>query len=90
MIYCSGQYFETHSIDGSVLLTGTDSLTSGELLIKDQKPDNLDADAGFYSYRFNASISPEDGDYITGDKTLSVYETTSGNFGVFHRRWNGS
>ena len=53
-------------------------MTSGQLLIKDQPPDDLDSDAGFYSYRFNASVYPSDGDYLTGEQTLSVYETVSG------------
>jgi len=78
VVYCSGQYFKTSTIDASVLLTFPDSPDSDELLIKDQKPDNQDADAGFYSYRFNVTISPEDGDYPTGEHTLSVYETTTG------------
>jgi hypothetical protein len=80
VIYCSGQYFKTSSIDASVWLTFPDSPDSGELLVKDEKPDNKDASAGFYSYRFNVSIAPEDGDYATGVRTLSVYETTTGKF----------
>jgi hypothetical protein len=87
VIYCSGQYFKTSSIDGSVLLAVPEAPDNGQLLIKDQAPDNLDAYAGFYSYRFNASISPSDGDYLTGEQTLSIYETTTGECeGLWRRR----
>ena len=78
VIYCSGQYFETSSIDASIFLTFPDSPSSGELLAKAIKPDNKDASAGFYSYRINVTVSPSDGDYPTGLRSLSVYETTTG------------
>jgi hypothetical protein len=78
IVYCSGQYFKTSSIDASVFLTAPDSPDSGELLAKDVKPDNQDASAGFYSYRFNVTISPADGDYQTGPYVLSIYETETG------------
>ena len=78
VIYCSGQYFKTSSVDASVWLTSPGSPNSGGLLLKDVKPDNKDSSAGFYSYRFNVTIAPEDGDYATGVRTLSVYETTTG------------
>lgn len=80
VVYCSGAYYKTSSIDGSVWLTFPDEPTSGQLLIKDEKPDNKDAHAAFYSYRFNVTLYPEDGDYVTGERTLSVYETTTGEF----------
>lgn len=80
LVYCSGQYFKTSSIDASVWLTSPGSPNSGELLLKDIKPDNKDSSAGFYSYRFNITIAPEDGNYATGVRTLSVYETTTGEF----------
>jgi hypothetical protein len=78
IVYCSGQYFKTSTIDASVLFTSPDSINGGVLLAKDVKPDNKDAAAGFYSYRFNVTISPEDGDYFTGPRTLNIYETTTG------------
>ena len=81
IIYCSGQYFKTSSIDASVFLTFPDSPNSGELLAKDVEPDNKDASAGFYSYRFNVTIAPSNGDYPTGLRSLSVYETTTGELG---------
>ena len=77
IVYCSGQYFKTRTIDASALLTSPGA-TSGELLVKDVKPDNQDAPAGYYSYRFNATIYPEDGNYLTGKRTLTIYETTTG------------
>ena len=61
VVYCSGQYFKTSTIDASVWLSFPDSFQSGELLTKDQKPDNKDAPAGYYSYRFNVTIYPNDG-----------------------------
>ena len=82
IVYCSGQYFKTRSIDASVFLTFPDSPNSGELLAKDIEPDNKDASAGFYSYRFNVTIAPSDGSYPTGVRSLSVYETTTGEFAL--------
>lgn len=78
IVYCSGQYFKTSTIDASVLLTLPGSPDSGQLLAKDVAPDNLDALAGFYSYRFNVTIAPISGTYPTGPYTLSIYETTTG------------
>ena len=38
-------------------------------------PDDKDAQTGFSSYRYNVSICPQGGNYLTGSKKLSVYET---------------
>ncbi|MCJ1331200.1 hypothetical protein MMC10_007888 [Thelotrema lepadinum] len=84
VIYCSGQYFKTYSIDASVFLHFPDSPNSGQLLVNNQQPDNLDTDAGFYSYRFNITIYPEDGDYLSGQQTLSVYEAASGYYNPYN------
>lgn len=78
VLYCSEQYFKTSSVAASVLLNVPESPNNGELLVRDVAPDNLDASAGFYSYRFNVTISPSDGDYPTGLYSLSIYETTTG------------
>jgi len=48
------------------------------LLAKDIPPDNEDAAAGFYSYRYNVTLCPEDGEYRTGPFVVSVYETATG------------
>ena len=61
VVYCSGQYFKTSSIDGSVLLHYPGRADSGQLLVTSQAPDNQDAPSGYYSYRFNVTIYPEDG-----------------------------
>lgn len=78
IVYCSGQYFKTSSIDASALLSLPGQFDSGELLVKDIKPDNQDVPAGYYSYRFNATIPEEDGDWPSGQWTLSIYETATG------------
>lgn len=81
IIYCSGAYFKTSSIEASALLSFPDSIAlGGQVLVKDAKPDDLDAAAGFSSYRFNASIYPSDGDYYTGEMAISIFETTTGEF----------
>ncbi|KAI4147374.1 MAG: hypothetical protein LQ340_005588 [Diploschistes diacapsis] len=84
VIYCSGQYFKTSSIDGSVWLHNPSSTKSGQLLVKDRTPDNKDAPAGFYSYRFNITIYPQDGDYLSGKQVLSVYETATGYYNPYN------
>ena len=61
VVYCSGQYFKTSSLDISAFLHFPDSPNSGQLLVRNQQPDNQDAPAGYYSYRFNITIYPEDG-----------------------------
>ena len=79
ILYCSGQYFKTSSIDLSVWLSSADNgVTGGELLAKDVKPDNRDAAPGFYSYGLNVTILPVDGMYMTGPYVISVYETMTG------------
>lgn len=82
VLYCSGQYFKTSSIDTSVALSqiyaGGPGITSGQLLAKDVRPDNADASAGVYSYRYNVTICPGGGDYLKGEYALSVYETETG------------
>lgn len=79
ILYCSGQYDKTRSIDTSVWLSQSSTGTgSGELLAKDVTPDDQDASAGFSSYRYNVSVCPSDGDYMTGPYILSVYETETG------------
>lgn len=82
-LYCSGQYDKTRSIDTSIWLSASGA-ASGQLLAKDVQPDNDDAAAGFYSYRYNVTICPEDGNYMTGSQTLSVYETETGRYST----WN--
>ena len=61
VIYCSGQYFKTSSQDASVWLSSGVGSQSGELWVKNQAPDNLDAVTGSYSYRLNVTLYPEDG-----------------------------
>jgi hypothetical protein len=79
IIYCSGAYFKISTIEASALLSFTDPIaTAGQMLVKDAKPDNLDAAEGFSSYRFNASIYPSDGSYYNGNMAISVFETTTG------------
>ena len=79
VIYCSGQYFETSSLNVDVWLSSPGEVSSsGIILIEDATPDNQDAEPGYYSYRLNVSITPEDGDYATGARVLSVYERESG------------
>jgi len=77
VLYCSGQYFKTRSINVDLLLSFPGQ-TSGQLLEIGQTPTSGTAPAGYYGYRFNATICPEDGDYITGQRTLTIYETASG------------
>ncbi|GAB7342347.1 hypothetical protein MBLNU457_g0569t1 [Dothideomycetes sp. NU457] len=82
ILYCSGQYFKTSSIDTSVGLSqiyaGGPGIASGQLLAKDVKPDNADAQAGYASYRYNVTLCPGGGDYLEGEYALSVYETETG------------
>ncbi|KAF2860899.1 hypothetical protein K470DRAFT_257447 [Piedraia hortae CBS 480.64] len=84
ILYCSGQYFKTSSLDLSVWLSPRFSsspyqaMRSGQLLAKNVKPDDKDSAAGYYSYRFNVSICPIEGEYRTGPYILSAYETYSG------------
>jgi len=82
ILYCSGQYFKTSSIDTSVGLSqiyaGGPGITSGQLLAKNVKPDNADAQAGYSSYRYNVTICPGGGDYLKGAYELSVLETETG------------
>lgn len=86
ILYCSGQYFKTSSLDTSVglsqLYAGGPGIASGQLLAKNVKPDDADAQAGFASYRYNVTICPGGGDYLTGDYALSVYETETGEYCV--------
>ena len=77
VLYCSGQYFKTSSIDTSVWLSSAGN-DNGMLLAKDVAPDNQDAQAGFYSYRYNVTICPISGEYMTGPYVFSVYETQTG------------
>lgn len=79
VIYCSGEYFKTSTIDASAWLTSPGA-SGGMLLVKDIAPNNEDAPAGYYSYRFNVTIPVIDGNYPSGAWTLSVYETTNGEF----------
>jgi len=82
ILYCSGQYFKTSSLDTSVGLSpsynGVVDINSGELLAKGVKPDDRDAQAGFSSYRYNVTICPVQGEYMTGPYALSVFETETG------------
>lgn len=80
ILYCSGQYFKTRPTGASIWLTkGIDSaLGGGPLLAQNVVPDDHDAAAGFHSYRFNVTIYPEDGSFMQGPYTLSVYETSTG------------
>jgi len=81
LLYCSGQYFKTSSLSTSVGLSPSSNginINSGELLAKDVKADNADAQAGFYSYRYNVTICPVEGEYMTGPYALSVFETETG------------
>jgi hypothetical protein len=86
ILYCSGQYFKSRSVDASAWLSsaayrsGNDPITAGVLLTKGVYPDNKDAESGYSSYRFNVSICAGDGGYRTGPYVLSVYETYSGQF----------
>jgi len=77
VLYCSGQYYKTRSIDTSVWLSSPGG-TSGQLLAQDVTPDDADAAAGYSSYRYNVTICPLDGDYKTGSYVFSVYETETG------------
>jgi len=78
VVYCSGAYFKISSLDASALFSFPDTLNVGSILAKNVKPDNKDAAAGFYSYRFNVTFTPNSGSYFTGLHTLSIYETTTG------------
>ncbi|KAG9231603.1 hypothetical protein BJ875DRAFT_469040 [Amylocarpus encephaloides] len=78
IIYCSGQYFKTRTVDISVWLTRPEHINGGVLLAKGVHPDNKDAQAGFSSYRFNVTIAPWGGSYGTGERVLRFYETTTG------------
>lgn len=73
IVYCSGAYDKTRTIDASVWLTSPGS-ESGQLLVKDMTTNDGD------TYTFNATITPADGLYDNGDFVLSVYETTTGMF----------
>jgi hypothetical protein len=79
IVYCSGAYFKITSIEASVLLSFPNSVAmSGQVLVKDAPPDDFDSEAGFSSYRFNASIYPLDGDYYQGPMAIGIFETTTG------------
>lgn len=80
VVYCSGAYYKTSSLDASALFSFPDTLNVGSILAKNIKPDNKDASAGFYSYRFNVTFIPNSGSYFTGLHTLSIYETTTGEY----------
>jgi len=77
VLYCSGQYFKTRSINVDLLLSNPGE-SSGQILALGQTPTPGAARAGYFGYHFNATICPADGDYITGERVLSIYETTSG------------
>ena len=83
IVYCSGQYFKTSSLDATVWLSPPGQ-QSGEILAKNVAPDDSDAPAGYYSYRFNVSICPTSGSYMTGQKTLAVYETATGYYNEYN------
>jgi hypothetical protein len=85
VIYCSGQYFKTRSLDLSVGLSQPGS-PSGELLAKGVQPDNKDAQGGFYSYRFDVTILPNSG---SGERTLNVFETATGKYNGSKHSWVG-
>lgn len=78
VLYCSGAYFKTSSQSASLWLSQNPS--AGQLLAQNVSPDNKDAPAGFYSYRFNVSLHPVDGSYYKGNYTFSIYEVTTGTF----------
>ena len=74
IIYCSGDYDKTASLNVTALL-GT---TSSGLILGSARPNSDAAPAGFYGYIFNVTVYPEDGDYITGPQQLSIFEVETG------------
>lgn len=84
VVYCSGQYFKTSSLDASVWLSSRNPSTNGnerdygQLMIHNQEPDNQDSAAGYYSYRMNVTLYPGTTGFQDGDLRLSVYEQYRG------------
>lgn len=81
VIYCSGQYFKTASLYVDTWLGGSGPSSDGtyaEALALNTKPDDGAASAGFYGYRYNVTVYPENGDYDLGLKYLTVYEVETG------------
>lgn len=76
VVYCSGQFFKTNSKTASVWVAPSQDSASGQLLAGPVTPDNKDTDAGYYSYRFNATYTA--GSTTGGNFSLSIYETTTG------------
>lgn len=83
VLYCSGAYSKISSESVSVWLANSAGSNSGQLLAQNIKPDNKDAPSGYFSYRFNVTVSPQDGDYPTGPHAFSIYEVTTGEFFFF-------
>jgi hypothetical protein len=97
ILYCSGQYFKTSTIDASVWLAprtayslSAPNSAYGQLMVKNAEPDNQDVPAGYYSYRLNATVYPGSQSFMDGDLVLSVYEQTTGmsnDLSGQHPRW---
>lgn len=80
IIYCSGQYYKTSSLNVKVLL----GPTSGGEVLGSADPTVGAADDGFYGYIFNVTVYPEDGDYLTGPQQLSIFEYESGYYNAYN------
>lgn len=79
VLYCSAQYFKTRSLSVDVLLSGSGPETfSNQILVKDATPNN--PDSGYYGYLLNATICPFNGDYLTGNYVVTIFEAATGEF----------
>ena len=82
IVYCSGEYFKTRSVNATVLLGRTTTPAggigpTGEIL-GSATPTGGAAPGGFYGYVFNVTVWPSNGDFRTGQYDLSVFEWATG------------
>ena len=81
IVYCSGEYFKTSSVNVTVLLgaagTGSGAGTSGQIL-GSATPTGGAASSGYYGYVFNMTVEPASGNFFTGPYQLSVFEWATG------------
>ena len=82
VIYCSGDYFKTASLNATALLG--DSTSTGMIIGSASNPTPGVASAGYYGYVFNVSVGPISGNYITGSKKLSVFEWERGYYNAYN------
>ena len=81
IIYCSGEYFKTSSINVTAILTTGDASTplrTGEILGSAEPSDGAAA-PGYYGYVFNVAIYSTDGPH-----QLGIFEWSTG---TYRQRW---